>query len=150
MCVVFSHGRPNSKGYAPCTFNWNTIADIQKACPPIVTSNSRMSPVGRTKLVSAILNQKGHSSQSRIPKVSHVLLLITFTPEPLSIIVPAISLPLTITIIDGLLVSTTAGPSSRLEKNVGAGSGFGSMTVVLSPTVNQGTNCSRLPNHSTI
>ena len=125
MCAVLNHGRPNSKGYAPCTFSCNTTADIWKVCPPIVTSKSQMSPVGWTKLVSAILNQKGHGSQSWIPKVSHVLLLMTFTPEPPSIIVLMISLPLTIVGIDGLLVSTTAGPSSGLEKNAGAGASFG-------------------------
>ena len=77
-----------------------------------------------------ILNQKGHSSQSRMPKVSHVLLLMTFTPEPPSKIVPTISSPFTINVIVGLLVSTTKGPSSGLEKNADAGAGFGSVTVV--------------------
>ena len=105
------------------------MADMQKVCPPIVTSKSRMSPVGQTKLVSAIRNQKGHGSHSGMPKVSQVLLLMTFTPDPPSIIVPVISLPFTITVIVGLLVSTTAGPSSGLEKNVGVGAGFGLMAV---------------------
>ena len=82
--------------------------------------------------------------------MSHVLLLMIFTPEPPSIIVPAISLPFTIIVIVGLLVSTTTGPSSGLEKNVGAGSGCGSVTVVLSHAVNRGTNCSSRLNGSTI
>ena len=38
-----------------------------------------------------------------------------------SMIVPVISLPFTSTVIVGLLVSTTVGPSSGLEKNAGAG-----------------------------
>ena len=92
ICAVLSHGRPSNKGYAPCTFNCNTTTDIRKACPPIVTSKSRMSPVGQIELVFAILSQKGHGSHSRMPKVSHVLLLMTFTPDPSLIIVPVISL----------------------------------------------------------
>ena len=100
--------------------------------------------------MSAILSQKGHSSHSQMPKVSHALLLMTFTPEPPSIIVPTISFPFTITVFAGLLVSTTAGPSSGLEKNIGVGVGFGSVTVVRRPAVNRGTNCSKRVNGSTI
>ena len=109
-----------------------------------------MSPVGRTELVSAILNQNGHGSKSRIPKVSHVLLLMTFIPQPPSIMVLVISLTLTITVIAGLLVSTTPDPSSGFEKNAGPGSRFDSVSVVLSPAVNRGTNFSRRPNGSKI
>ena len=60
-----------------------------------------------------------------MPKVSQVLLLMTFTPEPPLTIALMISLPSTITVIAGLLVSTAAGPSSGLEKNAGAGASFG-------------------------
>ena len=101
-----------------------------------------MNPVGRTELVSVIRNQKGHGSHSRMPKVSHVLLLMTFTPDPPSVIVLAISLPFTITVIAGLLVSTTAGPSSGLEKNVVVGVGFGLMMVSWRSAMSRGTNCS--------
>ena len=76
--------------------------------------------------------------------------MMAFAPDPLSIIVPAISLPFTITVIDGLLMSTTAGPSSGLEKNVGAGAGFGLMTVAWRSAVNRGTNWSKRANGSTI
>ena len=109
-----------------------------------------MSPVGRTELVFAILSQKGQGSHSRMPKVSQVLLLMMFTPDPPSIIVPAISLPFTITVIVGLLVSTTAGPSSGLEKNASAGAGFGLLTAAWRSAVNRGTNWSRRANGSTI
>ena len=104
----------------------------------------------QTELVSAILSQNGHGSQSLIPKVSHVLSLMTFTPEPLSIMFQIISLPLIITMMVWVLVSTTIGPSSRSEKNVGVGSGFGAVNVVLRPSVNRGTNCNMRPNGSTI
>ena len=109
ICAIRSRGRANNKGYAPCTFSCNTMTDMQKAWPPIVTCRSRICPVGRTELVFAIRNQKGHGSHSRMPRVSHVRLLMTFTTDPLSIIVPTISLPFTITVIVGLLVSTIAG-----------------------------------------
>ena len=92
ICAVGRHGRPNINGYVPCTFSCNTTGDMRKSCPPIVTSWSRISPVGRTELVSAIRNQKGHGSHSRMPRVSHVRLLMTFTLDPPSIIVPAIFL----------------------------------------------------------
>ena len=143
ICAVTSHSCPSSRGYAPCTFSCNTKTDLRRACPPIVTSRSRISPVGRTELVSAIHNQKGHGSHSWMPRVSHVCLLMTFTPDPLSIIVPAISLPFTITVIVGLLLS-------GLEKNVGVGAGFGLMTVAWRSAVNRGTNWSRRANGSTI
>ena len=80
-----------------------------------------------------------------MPKVSHVRLLMTFTIDPPSIIVPAISLPFTITMIAGLLVSTTAGPSSGLEKNAGAGAGFGLMTVAWRSAVNRGLTGAGVP-----
>ena len=124
--------------------------DIRNTCPPIVMSKFRMSPVGRTELVSAIRSKNGHGSESLIPNVSHVRWLITFTPEPPSIIVLVISFPLIITIIVGLLMSTTTGPSSRLEKNVGAGSGFCEVNAILRPFVNRGANCSRRPRGSMI
>ena len=57
---------------------------------------------------------------------------------------------LQVAMIVGLLVSTTAGPSSGLEKNIGVGVGFGSVTVVRRPAVNRGTNYSRRANGSTI
>ena len=85
-----------------------------------------------------------------MPKVSRVLLLMTFTPDSPSITVPAISLSFIITVIAGLLVSTNAGPSSGLEKNDGAGAGFGLMTVAWRSVVNRGTNWSRRANGSTI
>ena len=50
---------------------------------------------------------------------------MTFTPDPPSMIVLAISFPFTITVIAGLFVSSTVGPSSGLVKNAGAGVGFG-------------------------
>ena len=52
--------------------------------------------------------------------------------------------------MSGLLVSTTTGPSSGLEKNAGAGSGFGAVNVVLRPSVNRGSNSNKRPNSSTI
>ena len=75
---------------------------------------------------------------------------MTFTPDPLSMIVLTISLPFTITVIVGLLVSTTVSPSSGLEKNVGAGAGFGLMTVACRSIVNRGTNWSKRANGNTI
>ena len=100
-------------------------------------SKSRMNPVGRTELVSANLSQNGHGSQYLIPKVWHVRRLITFAPEPPSIIIPIISFPLIITVIVGLLVSTTTGPYSGLEKNAGADSRFCEVKVILRPSVNR-------------
>ena len=75
---------------------------------------------------------------------------MTFTPDPPSIIVPAISFPFTIAVIAGLLVSTTVGPSSGLEKNAGAGVGFGLMTAACRSAVNRGTNLSSHANGNTI
>ena len=65
-------------------------------------------------------------------------------------IVPGISFPLTIAMIAGLLVSTTAGPSSGLEKNAAAGVGVGLVTAACKSAVNRGTNCSNRANGSTI
>ena len=83
-------------------------------------------------------------------RLSHVRRLMTFTPNPPSMIVLAISLPFTITVIAGLLLSTTVGPSSGLEKNVDVGVGFGLMTVSYRSSVIRGTNWSRRANGSTI
>ena len=93
---------------------------------------------------------EGTRLQSRMPKLSHVPLLMTFTLEPPSIIVPTISLPFTIIVIPRMLVSTTTGPSSGLEKNVVVRAVFSSVTVVRRPAVNRGTNCSKRSNGSTI
>ena len=57
-----------------------------------------------------------------MPSVSQVRRMITFTLDPPSIIVPGTSLPLMMTVTTGLLVSTTASPSSGFEKNVGVDS----------------------------
>ena len=119
ICVVRSHGRPSSRGYAPCTFSCSTMADKRNMWPPIVTSRSWINPVGQTELVSAMRNQKGHGSHSWMPRLSHVRRLMTFTPNPPSMIVLAISLPFTITVI------------------VGAGAGFGLMTVACRSAVNR-------------
>ena len=84
-----------------------------------------------------------------MPRLSHVRQLMKFTRDPPSMIVPVISLPFTITVIAGLLVCTTVGPSG-LEKNVGAGVGFGLMVVACRSAVNHGTNWRRRANDSTI
>ena len=75
---------------------------------------------------------------------------MTFTPDPPSIIVPAISFPFTIAVIAGLLVSTTMGPSSGLEKNAGAGIGLGFMSAACKFAVNRGTNYSSRAKGNTI
>ena len=94
--------------------------------------------------------QNEHGSHSWIPKVLHIRQLITFTPDPPSTIVPGTSRPLMMAVIVGLLVSTTANPSSRFEKNVGAGAGLGGANADFKPSVNRGTNCSNRPSGSMI
>ena len=66
-----------------------------------------------------------------------------------SIFVPSNSLPL-ITLITRLLVSTTTNPSSGLEKNVGASTGFCGVNANLSPFVNWEINCNRKPSGNII
>ena len=75
-------------------------------------------------------------------QVSHICWLMTFTLKPSSTIVPGIYLPLIITIITELLVSTTVGPSS--------GSRFSGVNTDLSPSINRGTNCNSRPNGNII
>ena len=86
--------------------------------------------------VSTMHSQSGHGSHSPMPSVSQVHQLITFTSDPPSIIVPSTSLPLMMTVTAGLLVSTTVGPSSEFEKNVGAGSGLCGDNADFNPFVN--------------
>ena len=125
-------------------FNCNMTVEIQNACPSIVISKFLISPVGRTELVSTIRNQNGHDSHSWIPSVSHVLLMITFTPDPPSTIVPVTSLPLLINVTIRLLVSTTVGPSLGFVKNVDAFAGFDGASVDFRLSANRGSNCSSL------
>ena len=54
-------------------------------------------------------------------------------------IILVISLPFTSTVIAGLLVSTTVGPSSGLEKNASVGAGFGLVTVGCKSSMTCGT-----------
>ena len=103
------------------------------------------SSVGCTELVSAIRNQDGHDSHSRIRNVSHIFLLITFTLDPPSMIVSGTSLPLMITITAGLLVSTTVGPSLGFVKNMGVVAGFGGDSANFKLSANRGTNCNSRP-----
>ena len=103
MRAVFSQGLPSSMGYAPGALSFRTTADIRNTWLPIVISRFRMSPACRTELVSAICNWNGQGSHSWIPNSSHVLLLITFTPDPPSITHPWILVPCIRTLIAGLL-----------------------------------------------
>ena len=109
---------------------------MRNACPPIVTSKSRIKPVGLTKLVSATRSQNGQGSHSWIFRVLQVWMLITLTPDPPSTIVPSSSCPLTMAVIARLLVATTTGPSSGFEKKAEAGNGFDEVNSNFSPSVN--------------
>ena len=119
MRAVFSQGLPSSMGYSPGALSFRTSADIRNAWPPMVILRFRISLVGWTELVSAILNQNGHGSHSWIPNSSHVLLLITFTPEPPWMIVLGTSFPLIITATARLFSSIMVGPSLGFVKYIG-------------------------------
>ena len=80
----------------------------------------------------------------------HIQSLITFTYDPPSTIVPGSSRPLIIVVIAELLVSTTAGPSSGLEKKARADAEFCGANVDFKPLVNRGTNCSKRTSGSII
>ena len=113
-------------------------------------SRFQMSPVGQTEVVSAICSQNGHGSHSLMPSVSQVHWLITFTLDPPSIIILGTSLPLMMTITVGLLMSTTVGPSSELEKNDGVASKLCGDNANFNPSINLGTNCKSQPSGSII
>ena len=105
----------------------------------------RISPVGRTELVFAMRNQNGHDFNSQIPDVSHVFWLITLMLDPHLIIVLVTSLPLMITITDGLLVFTIVSPSLEFVKNGVVIAVFGGDCSDFRFLVNRGTNCNSLP-----
>ena len=73
-----------------------------------------------------------------------------FTPDPRSTIIPGSSRPLIITLIVGLLMSTTVGPSSRFEKNVEVGVGLDGANADFNSSLNRDTSCSNRPNGNVI
>ena len=99
------------------------------------------------RLNRAYVHIRNHNEH---PSLSHVLLLITFTPNPQLIIVSDTSLPLIITITASLFVSTTVGPSLGFVKYVGVVVGFVGASADLRPLMNRGTNCSNRPSGNMI
>ena len=73
--------------------------------------NFQIKPKGLIEWVSAMQSQNRQASHFEMPKCSHVFVLITLTPEPLSIIQPATSCPCRTNLMAGLWWSTTVGLS---------------------------------------
>ena len=114
LCLIFadrSQGLPSSIGYAPEVSRASITAEISKRCPLMMIPNFRIKPKGLTERVSAMRSQNGQASHSEIPNCAQVFALITFTPEPPSILHPATSCPCRNNLIARLLCSTTVGPS---------------------------------------
>ena len=75
-----------------------------------MTDNFRSRPKGRTERVSAIRSQKGQFSHEVMPRLVHMALLMTFTPEPSSTTHPLISVLCTRTLMAGFWWSITVDP----------------------------------------
>ena len=84
----------------------------------MMTDNFRNRPRGRTECVSAIRNQKGQFSHEVMPRLVHVALLMTFTPEPSSTTHSVIFVPCTRTFMAGFWWSMTVGPGLGFVKRV--------------------------------
>ena len=113
FCLILAernHGRPNSRGYAPGDSSDRTTAEISNRWPPMKTYSFRNNPRGLTERVSAMRSPNGQFSQDVMPRVLHVALLMTFTPDPPSITHPWILVPCTRTLITGLRWSMIVGP----------------------------------------
>ena len=95
MLAERNHGRPNSRGYAAGDSRDSTTVEISNRWPPTTMDSFRSNPSGHTERVSAIRSQKGQFSQDVMPRVVHVALLLTFTPDPPSTTHPCISVPCT-------------------------------------------------------
>ena len=109
MLAERNHGHPSRRGYAPGASSPNTTAEISNRWPLMMFDNLCNSPRGLIECVSAILSQKGKFSHVVMPRLLHVALLMTFTPEPLSTMHPAISVPCTSTLIVGFWWSIIVG-----------------------------------------
>ena len=110
MLTERNQGHPNRRGYAPGASGANTMADISNRWPPMIIDNFCKSPSGLTERVSAILSRKGEFSDDVMPRLLHVALLMTFTPDSPSTIHLVISVPCTSTFIAGFWWSIIAGP----------------------------------------
>ena len=116
MLAVRNHGHPNRRGYAHGASSANTTTDISHTWPPMMIDNLHKSPRGLTERVSAILSQKGQLSHDVMPRLLHVALLMTFTPETPSTIHPVISVPCTNTFIARFWWSIISGPLDAFVK----------------------------------
>ena len=110
MLAARNHGLPNSRGYAPRDSRDSTTAEISNKWPPMTMDSFRSNPISLTERVSAMRSQKGQFSQDVMPRVVHVALLMTFTPDPSSIAHPCISVPCTRTLMTRLRWSIIVGP----------------------------------------
>ena len=95
MFAVHNHGQPSKKGYEPGASNLKMTIDTVKACPPKVNSKFRIRPMGQTKHVSSMCNQNGDDSHSVMSSLEQVASIMTFTPDPPSIMLPETCCPRT-------------------------------------------------------
>ena len=134
FCLIFierNHGHPNSRGYALCASKGKTTIDFLNAWPPTTIPNFRSNPKGWTNLVSTMQSQNEQASQVAIPKRLQVSLLMTFTPDPSSIMHPDISSPLMMNFMAGLWWSMTIGLATDSMKCVAMANGS-SLSVLAS------------------
>ena len=100
--------------------------------------------------VFAIRSQNGHACHFVMPSRAWVVLLITFTPEPPSTMLPGISWPWMITLIVSLCSSIIVGPLTGLMKLTSTYSNVFLVRIVATVFVNRGTNLSNLDNGKVI
>ena len=104
---------------------------------------------GRTEVVSTILSQNGHGSHSQITNLSHIILLITLTPNLSSIMVLDTSVPLIITMVVEFYSFITIGPSLAFVKWIWTAD-YSFLITATTDSVNLGTNFNRPTNDSVI
>jgi hypothetical protein len=115
-------------------------------CPCTTISRSEIIPISRTELRLAIRNRNLHGSHFVMPSCRHVAILMTLTPDPPSIRMPAIFCPPTIASMLGHLQSMMHS-STSVNCTASADCMAVPANVRRMPSLNRGTNrsnCSRV------
>jgi hypothetical protein len=96
LCITMA--APEGRGTRPCVVN---------IFPYTTISRSGIILIGQTELPSAMRSQSVHGSHRVIPSSRHVAILITLTPDPPLINIPAIHFPPTMASMFGQSQSIT-------------------------------------------